>query len=78
MGLTKQSFGIRYYTLQRYRLIRDIYKAHKTEDIPDTVILKKYILPIYPISRTTFHTIMRTSINKELKELEQMKEQFNT
>lgn len=73
MSLTKQSFGIRYYTLQRYKLVMDIYKKHKTPDIPDTVILRKYIRPVYPISRTTFHTILCTSVNKEIAELEKLK-----
>ena len=75
MTRTNQSFGIRYNTLKRYRLIMDLYKSHKTEDIPDTVILRKYILPVYPISRTTFHTILCTPVNKEIAELEQIKDQ---
>ncbi|UWY28747.1 hypothetical protein N4T20_02205 [Flavobacterium sp. TR2] len=76
MALTKQSFGIRYSTLQRYKLILDIYKAHKTPDVPDTVILRKYINPVYPISRTTFYTIQCTAVNKELAELDKIKDQY--
>lgn len=53
-------------TLIRYRNIRDIYLQHKTEDIPDTVVLRKYIYPIYAISRTTLNTILNTQIDKEL------------
>ncbi|MFC6245323.1 hypothetical protein [Flavobacterium psychroterrae] len=53
----------------------ELYKSHKAEDIPDTVILRKYILPVYPISRTTFHTILCTPVNKEIAELEQIKAQ---
>lgn len=75
MTITNQSFGIRYNTLKRYQLIMELYKKHKTEDIPDTVILRKYIVPVYPISRTTFHTILCTSVNKELTALETYKSQ---
>jgi len=75
MNRTNQSFGIRYNTLLRYSLIMQLYKKHKTEDIPDTVILRKYIRPVYPISRTTFHTILCTPVNKELTELETIKTQ---
>lgn len=75
MSRTNQSFGIRYNTLKRYKLIMELYKTHKTEDIPDTVILRKYICPVYPISRTTFHTILCTPVNKELTELETYKSQ---
>ncbi|QFG53653.1 hypothetical protein F7R58_08840 [Chryseobacterium sp.] len=57
-------------TLLRYKNIRDIYLQHKTEDIPDTRILKRYIYPKYPISRTTLNTILSTPIDKQLAELE--------
>ncbi len=56
-------------TLLRYKLIRDLYLEKKTEDIPDTVILRKYIYPIYPISRTTLNTILNCQIDKELAKL---------
>lgn len=57
----------------RYKLIMDLYKKHKTEDIPDTVILRKYIYPVYPISRTTLYTILTTPVNKQIAELEAIK-----
>lgn len=53
-------------TLIRYKNIRDLYLKHKTEDIPDTVILRKYIYPVYPISRTTLNTILNTQIEREI------------
>lgn len=56
-------------TLLRYQLIKDLYLEHKTEDIPDTVVLRKYIFPKYPISRTTLNTILSTPIEKELEKL---------
>ena len=56
-------------TLLRYKIIRDIYLQHKTEDIPDTRVLKQYIYPKYPISRTTLNTILSTPIDKLLAEL---------
>lgn len=56
-------------TLLRYKIIRDIYLQHKTEDIPDTVILRKYIYPQFPISRTTLNTVLNCPIDKHLAEL---------
>lgn len=75
MTSTNQAIGIKNNKLLRYRLIMELYKKHKTEDIPDTVILRKYICPVYPISRTTLHTILCTPINKEIAELEAIKNQ---
>ncbi|TDE01514.1 hypothetical protein [Flavobacterium sandaracinum] len=62
--------GVQLSKLKRYKLILDLYKKHKTEDIPDTVILRKYICPVYPISRTTLYTILTTPVNKLLAELQ--------
>lgn len=56
-------------TLLRYRKIRDLYLQHKTEDIPDTVILRKYIYPVYPISRSTLNNILATNIEREFQRL---------
>ncbi|SEG39123.1 hypothetical protein SAMN05421847_2172 [Halpernia humi] len=57
-------------TLLRYRLIRDIYVVNKTDDIPDTKVLKNYIYPKYPISRGTLNTILSTPIDRLLAEME--------
>lgn len=73
MRVTNQAIGIQNNKLKRYRLILDLYNLHKTEDIPDAVILRKYIYPIYPISRTTLHTILTTPVNKEIAALEVVK-----
>lgn len=56
--------------LLRYKNILEVYLQHKTEDIPDTVILRKYIFPIYPISYRTLVTILGTPVDKELKEID--------
>lgn len=55
--------------LLRWRKIRDVYLEHKTEDIPDTVIHKKYIYPQFFISRRTLVDILGCPIDKQLKEL---------
>lgn len=75
MTSTNQAIGIQNNKLRRYKLIMDLYKAHKTEDIPTTVVWRKYIYPIYPISRTTLYTILCTPVNKELAALENDKKQ---
>lgn len=74
MSLTKQAIGIQNNKLQRYRLIMELYMLHKTEDIPTTVVWRKYICPVYPISRTTLYTILDTPINKQIKELQAIKD----
>ena len=76
--MTKRQIGMQINKLKRYKLILDLYNKHKTEDIPDAVILRNYIFPVYPISRTTFYTIQTTPVNKLLNELETMKNQKTT
>jgi len=71
--MTNRAIGIKINKLRRYKLIKDLYDKYKTEDIPDTVILRKYICPVYPISRTTLHNVLCTPINSELRELETQK-----
>lgn len=75
MSLTNQAIGIQNNKLKRYKLILDLYHKYKTEDIPDAVILRKYIFPVYPISRTTLYTILTTPVNKEIAALEAIKNQ---
>ncbi|WP_188621510.1 hypothetical protein [Flavobacterium suaedae] len=57
-------------TLRRYKLIVELYKEHKTEDIPTTRVLRKYIYPKYPISRATLYTILNTPVDKLIKDYE--------
>lgn len=68
MASTNQSKGIQINKLKRYKLIMDLYKQHKTDDIPTTVVWRKYICPVYPISRTTLYEILCTPVNKLLAE----------
>lgn len=53
--------------LRRYQLILDLYIKYKTDDIATTVVWRKYIYPIYPISRTTLYAILNTPVKKELE-----------
>lgn len=57
-------------TLLRYRIIRDLYLEHKTEDIPDAVVLRKYIFPQFPISRGTLNTVLSLPIDKLIADIE--------
>lgn len=59
---------LRKNTLLRYKIIRDIYLEYKNPDVPDTVILRKYIYPRFPISRSTLNTVLNTPIEKLLAE----------
>jgi len=71
----KQQLGVQKNKLLRYKIVLDLYKQHKTEDIPVTVVLRKYIYPKFPISRTTLYEILRTPVDKELKEIEVIESQ---
>lgn len=65
-----QKHGATKNKLLRYKLILDLYKKHKTDDIPVTVVLRKYIYPVYPISRKTLYEALATPVDKQLKELQ--------
>lgn len=69
---TNRSLGIQKNKLLRYKLIKELYQKHKTEDIPTTVVWRKYIYPVYPISRTTLYEILCTPITSELKKIEEL------
>lgn len=73
MANEKQIQGTQLNKLKRYKLILDLYKQHKTDDIPTTVVWRKYICPVYPISRTTLYAILCTPVNKLLSEMEAQK-----
>ena len=67
----KRLRGIQKNKLLRYKDVLDLYLQEKTEDIPDTVIWRKYIYPRFHISRTTLYTILGTPVSKELKEIQE-------
>jgi hypothetical protein len=69
---TNRSLGIQKNKLLRYKLIKELYQKHKTEDIPTTVVWRKYICPVYPISRTTLYEILCTPITSELRKIEEL------
>lgn len=66
-----RNLGLQKNKLLRYRLIKELYLKHKTEDIPTTVVLRKYICPVYPISRTTLYEVLCTPITSELQKVEE-------
>lgn len=71
--MTTRQLGIAHNKLLRYKLIKELYDKYDDGERPLTTILKKYIKPVYPISRTTLYNILCTPINKDLKEIEEMK-----
>lgn len=62
-----RSLGIQRNKLLRYKLIKELYELHKTEDIPTTVVWRKYIFPVYPISRTTLYEVLNTPVISKLR-----------
>lgn len=71
-GINKRSLGIQKNKLLRYKLIKELYNEHKTEDIPTTVVWRKYICPVYPISRQTLYQVLTTPIISELRKIEEL------
>ena len=71
---TKQLNGIQKNKLLRYKDVVEVYLTHKTEDIPTTVIWRKYIYPQFHISRTTLYTILNTPVEKELREIKEVED----
>lgn len=71
----KQQQGVQKNKLLRYKDVLDLYKEKKTEDIPVTVVWRKYIYPKFHISRTTLYTILGTPVVKELKEIHIIEQQ---
>ncbi len=67
-----RNLGLQRNKLLRYKLIKELYQKHKTEDIPTTVVWRKYICPVYPISRTTLYEVLCTPVNVELKKIEDL------
>lgn len=68
-----RSLGVQRNKLLRYKLIKELYQKSVQEHpyTPTTKILEIYIMPIYPISRTTLYEILCTSITSELREIEE-------
>lgn len=67
-----RSLGIQKNKLLRYKLIKELYEKHKTEDIPTTVVWRKYVCPIYPISRTTLYEVLTTPVTSKLREINEL------
>jgi hypothetical protein len=66
-----RNLGLQRNKLLRYRLIKELYHKHKTDDIPTTVVWRKYICPVYPISRTTLYEVLCTPVTTELQKVEE-------
>lgn len=72
---TPKSLGTQKNKLLRYKDVLDVYLEKKEYDIPDTVIWRKYIYPKFHISRRTLYTILATPVKRELKKIQEIKEQ---
>lgn len=73
--MNPREIGRQLNKLRQYQLILDLYNKHKTPDIPTTVVWRKYIYPVYPISRTTLYEILSTPVKRELEKIEAQKAQ---
>lgn len=56
--------------LLRVNRIQEIYKIYKAKGLPDTVIHKNYIYPVYFISIASFREYLAVNAKKELRELD--------
>lgn len=64
-----QVTGRRINTLLRYREIMKEFNKHDCRDTPITVIHRKYIKPVFHISRDTLYRIFQTPVDEELESL---------
>jgi hypothetical protein len=62
--------GVQRNKLLRYQAAVETYLLHKTDDIPFTVVWRKYVYPKHFISKGTLYTALDTPITKKLKELD--------
>lgn len=70
--MTKKKTSGQVNKLKKYKLILDLYNKYKTDDISTTVVWKKYICPVYPISRTTLYEVLNTPVYRDLAKLENL------
>lgn len=68
-----RSLGVQRNKLLRYKLIKELYQKSIQDHpyTPTTKILEYYIVPIYPISRTTLYEILCTPVTTELRQIEE-------
>lgn len=71
----RQQQGLQKNKLLRYKDILDLYNEKKTDDIPVSVVWRKYIYPRFHISRVTLYTILDTPVVRELKKIEAVEQQ---
>lgn len=74
--MSKQSrqLGIKKNKLLRYKSILELYNEKKTDDIPVTVVWRKWIYPKFHISRTTLYTILETPVQRELNKIKEQED----
>ncbi|PDS24660.1 hypothetical protein [Flavobacterium branchiophilum] len=73
----RRTQGIQRNKLLRYRAILETYLQHKTDDIPFTVVWRKYVYPVHFISIGTLYNVINTPINKQLKEIDNQTSLFD-
>ena len=74
MSNKQRQTGIKKNKLLRYKAILDLYNEKKTEDIPVTVVWRKWIYPKFFISRTTLYTILETPVQRELNKIKEQED----
>ena len=74
MSNSQRQRGILKNKLLRYKDILDLYNEKKTEDIPTTVVWRKWIYPTFHISRTTLYTILETPVQRDLNKIKEQED----
>jgi len=74
MSNKQRQTGIKKNKLLRYKAILDLYNEKKTEDIPVTVVWRKWIYPKFFISRTTLYTILETPVQRDLNKIKEQED----
>lgn len=67
--ITERTKSKKINQLLRYKSIMEEFEKHYNQDVPITVIHRKYIYPKFFISRDTLYRIFNTPIDEELTKL---------
>ncbi|MDY0208405.1 MAG: hypothetical protein RBR82_17555 [Pseudomonas sp.] len=73
---TRRNIGRQRNTLLRYQAVLDEFEQHNCQEVPITVIWRKYIYPKYFISRQTLYRIFNTNVQESLDKVKQRGEQL--
>ena len=73
---TIRTIGRQRNTLLKYQAVLTEFEQHNCQEVPITVIWRKYIYPKYFISRQTLYRVFNTNVTESLDKLANHGEQL--